>query len=117
MDGESVVRGVHTAAFAELVVVDRSQVAIVPPTVSFEAAALLGCGVVTGFGAVVDRAHVQPGASVAVLGAGGVGLNTIQAASIAGAARSSRPTSCLRSAGCDSFGATHTVDRRGGRGH
>jgi Zn-dependent alcohol dehydrogenase len=114
VDGESVVRGLHTGAFAELVVVDRSQIAIVPPTVSFEVAALLGCGVVTGFGAVVDRAHVPPGASVAVLGSGGIGLNTIQAASIAGAA--SIVAADVVPAKCEAatrFGATHTVDASG----
>jgi Zn-dependent alcohol dehydrogenase len=78
--GETVAHGLHTAAFADEVVVDQSQVAVVPESLSFDVAALLGCGVITGVGAVVDRAGVEEGASVVVVGTGGVGLNSVQAA-------------------------------------
>src|SRR2546430_4901098 len=54
---------------------------------SFECAALVGCGVTTGVGAVFNTAKVQPGSSVAVFGCGGVGLSVIQGARIAGAER------------------------------
>jgi Zn-dependent alcohol dehydrogenase len=85
VNGEPVLRAMHTAAFAEEVVVDESQLALVPPSLSSEAAALLGCTVITGFGAVVDRARVPRGSSVVVLGTGGVGLNSLQGARVSGA--------------------------------
>jgi len=73
--------------FAEKVVVDASQVVTLPDGISMEAASLLACGVITGIGAVVNSAHVRPGQDVVVIGAGGVGLNAIQGAKIAGARR------------------------------
>ncbi|MGE0210812.1 MAG: Zn-dependent alcohol dehydrogenase [Parvibaculaceae bacterium] len=85
-DGEAVKQGLRTGAFAEAVVVERSQVAAIPKSIPFEAASLIACGGLTGFGAVVNTADVKPGASVVVIGAGGVGLNSIQAARIVGAA-------------------------------
>jgi S-(hydroxymethyl)mycothiol dehydrogenase len=82
---------VHAAmdcgAFAERVVVHRSQIAQLGETTSPHSACLLACGVPTGVGAVVNTARVRPGDTVVVIGAGGVGLNTIQGARIAGAAR------------------------------
>jgi S-(hydroxymethyl)glutathione dehydrogenase/alcohol dehydrogenase len=84
-DGETVRRGLHTATFAEETVVDESQVAVVPDSMPLDVAALIGCAVVTGFGAVSERADVPRGASVLVLGTGGVGVNCVQAAAIRGA--------------------------------
>ena len=109
--GESVVQGLHTAAFAEKVVVDESQVAVVPESLRFDVASLLGCGVVTGFGAVADRAAVPEGASVLVVGAGGVGLNSILAAALRGASPvvAVDPAPAKREAAL-LFGATHAVD-------
>ncbi len=86
-DGSVVAQGFHTAAFAEAVVVHHSQVVAVPPDLPMEAAALLACGAITGAGAVLNTAGVEPGALVVVIGAGGVGLNTVQGALLAGAAR------------------------------
>jgi S-(hydroxymethyl)glutathione dehydrogenase / alcohol dehydrogenase len=86
-DGTVVEQGLNTAAFAEEVVVHASQVAPVPEGVPMDAAALLACGVITGAGAVLNTARVEPGAQVVVIGAGGVGLNTVQAARLAGAAK------------------------------
>ena len=83
--GHSINHGLNTAAFAEFVIVDQSQLAPVPKEMPLESAALLACGVITGLGAVVNRAQVRPGSSVVVIGAGGVGLNAIQGARIAGA--------------------------------
>jgi S-(hydroxymethyl)glutathione dehydrogenase / alcohol dehydrogenase len=72
-------------AFAEEVLV-RAEAAIrLPDDMPFDVAALLGCGVLTGTGAVFNTASVTPGSSVAVLGCGGVGLSAIQAARISGA--------------------------------
>jgi hypothetical protein len=58
---------------------------VIPKALSLDSACLLACGVITGFGAVTNTAAMPPGAAVAVVGAGGVGLNTIQGAAIGGA--------------------------------
>jgi Zn-dependent alcohol dehydrogenase len=87
VDGGQMVHGLSVGAFAEKVVVDQSQIAAVPAEMPMDAAALLACGVITGVGAVVNTAALRPGQSVVVIGAGGVGLNAIQGARIAGAAR------------------------------
>lgn len=83
--GEPIVQAMSTAAFAEQVLVHESQVAAVPAGVAPAPAALLACGVVTGFGAVTNTAGVPAGASVAVVGTGGVGINAIQGAVHVGA--------------------------------
>ena len=74
-------------AFAERVVVHHSQVARISPELPMEEACLLACGVITGVGAVVNAAELRAGQDVVVIGAGGVGLNAIQGARIAGARR------------------------------
>jgi Zn-dependent alcohol dehydrogenase len=84
-DGQPLVHGLRTAAFAEQVVVHASQAVVIAKDLPLDSASLLACGVITGFGAVVNTAAMRPGAAVAVIGAGGVGLNTIQGAAIAGA--------------------------------
>ncbi|MGD9142776.1 MAG: Zn-dependent alcohol dehydrogenase [Dehalococcoidia bacterium] len=71
--------------FAEYVVVDESQVVKVPADMPLDRAALLACGVITGFGAVVNRTKVKAFQSVVVMGAGGVGINAIQGAAYVGA--------------------------------
>ena len=73
-------KAMNTGAFAERVVVDRSQIVPVADAISPEAASLLACGVITGVGAVVNSAQVRPGQDVVVIGAGGVGLNAIRGA-------------------------------------
>ncbi len=85
--GAPLAQGMNTGAFAEAVVVDASQCVPLPEDIGFDEACLLACGVITGVGAVVNTARLRPGASVAVIGAGGVGLNAIQGAVLAGAAR------------------------------
>lgn len=79
--------GLNVAAFAEETVVSASCVLPLPEGIPLVDAALLGCAVLTGYGAVHHAARVQPGETVAVFGAGGVGLATLQAARIAGASR------------------------------
>jgi len=74
-------------AFAERVVVDESQVVTIGDDMGFDLACLLSCGVITGVGAVVNAARLRPGQDAVVIGAGGVGLNAIQGARIAGARR------------------------------
>ena len=86
-DGTPVHQGLKSGAFAERVVVHASQVVAMPQDMPAETGCLLACGVPTGFGAVVNTARVRPGENVVVIGAGGVGLNAIQGARIAGAAR------------------------------
>ncbi len=84
-DGQSIKHGVRVASFAEYVIVDQSQLATIPDSMSLEAASLLACGVITGFGAVVNTAQVETGSAVVVIGTGGVGLNSVQGAAISGA--------------------------------
>lgn len=86
-DGGKLHQAMACGGFAEKVVVDASQVVTLPDGISMEAASLLACGVITGIGAVVNAAKVRPGQDVVVIGAGGVGLNAIQGAAIAGARR------------------------------
>jgi Zn-dependent alcohol dehydrogenase len=86
-DGTRYEQGLRTGAFAEAVVVSTSQIAKIPADLPMDAASILSCGVITGVGAVVNTAGVRPGQSVVVIGAGGVGLNAIQGARIAGARR------------------------------
>ncbi len=103
-------QGVYTGAFAEAVVVDQSQVVAISADLPFEAAALLACGVVTGYGAVVNTAQVAAGESAVVIGAGGVGLNSVQGAVTSGA----QPVIAVdiddaKLEFARSFGATHVV--------
>jgi Zn-dependent alcohol dehydrogenase len=85
--GAPVTQAMNTGAFAEAVVVDASQCVPLPDDLPLDQAALLACGVITGVGAVFNTAKMRPGAKVAVIGAGGIGLNVIQGAALAGAAR------------------------------
>ena len=84
-EGQALHHMTRTASFAEYAVVDQSQVVPIPKEMPIDRAALLACGVITGFGAVVNRAMVRPMSSVVVIGTGGVGLNAIQGARICGA--------------------------------
>ena len=76
---------VGTATFAEYAVVDESQVVKIDDDMPMDRAALLGCGVITGFGAVVNRAKVETLSSAVIVGTGGVGLNAVQGAVFSGA--------------------------------
>jgi S-(hydroxymethyl)mycothiol dehydrogenase len=86
-DGTEVGQAMNCGAFAERVVVDQSQVVALPDTMPPECVALMACGVITGVGAVVNAGKLRAGEDVVVIGAGGVGLNAIQGARIAGARR------------------------------
>lgn len=85
--GAEVGYGLQTAAFAEQVVVHESQIARVPADMALDSASLLACGVITGVGAILNTAKVEPGSSVVVIGIGGVGVNALQGARLAGAER------------------------------
>ena len=86
-DGEVIHQAFGLGGFAEQALVHQNQLAVVPPEMPFAQAALLGCGVLTGAGSVLNTADVRIGDSVAVIGVGGVGLNAVSGARLAGATR------------------------------
>src|SRR5690348_15217280 len=85
--GMGLFQGFGLGGFAERALIHENQLAVVPKEMPFAQAALLGCGVVTGAGSVLNTANVRAGDSVVIFGAGGVGLNAVSGARIAGAAR------------------------------
>lgn len=110
-DGKPVKQGLRAGAFAEEVVIDASQVVVIPKDIAFDVASLLGCGVITGVGAVTNTAKVPAGSAVAVIGTGGVGLNCIQGAAISGAHQIvAVDLSDTKLAAARTFGATHGVN-------
>jgi S-(hydroxymethyl)glutathione dehydrogenase/alcohol dehydrogenase len=86
-NGEPVHHYSVTSTHAEYTVVPESGAIPVPKEMPFDRACIIGCGVMTGIGAVVRKAKVEPGASVAVIGCGAVGLNCLQGARLADAGR------------------------------
>ncbi len=112
--GETVFQFMELSSFAEQLLVHENYLVKIRAEMPLDKAALLGCGVTTGVGAVLNTARVRPGETVAVLGCGGIGLNAIQAAAIVGAARViavDRVASKLELARM--FGATDVVDASG----
>jgi S-(hydroxymethyl)glutathione dehydrogenase/alcohol dehydrogenase len=85
--GIGLFQGFGLGGFAECALVHESQLAVVPRELPFAQAALLGCGVATGAGSVLNTANVSAGDTVVIFGAGGVGLNAVSGARIAGASR------------------------------
>ena len=83
--GGAVHHHLGVSAFAEYAVVSRRSIVRIDEDLSHEEAALFGCAVITGVGAVVNTAQVEPGSSVAVVGLGGVGLNCLLGARLVGA--------------------------------
>jgi S-(hydroxymethyl)glutathione dehydrogenase/alcohol dehydrogenase len=111
LDGREVHQLRELGSFAEEMLVHENSLAKVPTEMDLDVACLLGCAVVTGAGAVFTSAAVRGGSTVAVIGCGGVGLNVVQAARLAGAARIiavDRLESKLELA--RAFGATDVVD-------
>jgi Zn-dependent alcohol dehydrogenase len=110
-DGQPVLRSFNIGTLAEYTLVKSS--AVVKNTsqkISFPAASIISCGVMTGYGSVVNAARVKAGSSVVVLGAGGVGLNVIQGAKIAGAKKIiAIDIHVTRLAMAKKFGATHII--------
>jgi Zn-dependent alcohol dehydrogenase len=84
-EGRPVVRLFNLGTLSTATVVRQEAVTPIPQGVPFPAASIAGCGVMTGFGSVMNAAAVPAGSSVVVIGCGGVGLNVVQAARIAGA--------------------------------
>jgi len=110
-DGKPVHQGMHTAAFSHRVTVHESQAVAVSPDISLEVASLLACGVLTGVGAVLNTAAVEAGSTVVVLGAGGVGLNCVQGARLAGAGQIiAADLVAAKLDAARAFGATDVID-------
>jgi S-(hydroxymethyl)glutathione dehydrogenase / alcohol dehydrogenase len=111
--GEAVAQFGSLAAFAEQMLVHQHALVRIRPDMPLGVAALIGCGVTTGLGAVLRTAHVQPSSSVAVVGCGGIGLAAVQGARLSGA----WPIVAIdvddeKLARARALGATHTVNAR-----
>ena len=109
--GEATYAFANASTFSEYTVVKENQAVKIDERVPLTSASLIGCGVITGVGAVFNRAKVSHGQSAAVFGVGGIGLNVIQAARIAGATRIiAVDTNPGKEAVAREFGATEFVD-------
>ncbi|MGJ4897728.1 zinc-binding dehydrogenase [Bradyrhizobium oligotrophicum] len=112
-DGKKVNAGGVTT-FQRHAVVSENRLTLLPPDLPMDVAVLLGCAAPTGMGAVYNVLKVQPGDAVAVFGTGGIGLNALMAASLAGAMPvigiDPNPT---RRALAQIYGATHVIDAAG----
>lgn len=109
--GAKMFRGLNLGAFAQHVVCAERAAVKVPKDVPLDVACVIGCAVQTGVGAVLNTARVPEGATVLVMGLGGIGLSAVQGARIAGAARifASDPLAERRKA-AESLGATDLLD-------
>jgi Zn-dependent alcohol dehydrogenase len=108
--GKPIDRSFNLGTLSGLTLVRHEAVTPITIQIPFSSASIVGCGVMTGYGSVVNVAKVQPGTSVVVLGVGGVGLNVIQTARIAGAARIiAVGLKADRLKIAKKFGATHTL--------
>ena len=85
--GELLHQAFNLSCFAEQMLVHENAMVKIDPDIPLDRAALVGCGVMTGVGAVFNAAKVEPGATVAVIGCGGVGLSAVNGAALAGAER------------------------------
>ena len=114
-DGQPVTAALGISAFAEYTLVHENQLVKVPKELPFPQACLLGCATITGAGAAINKAKVKPGDSAVVIGIGGVGLNVISGARLAGARRiiaiDMQPT---KEALARKFGATDFICPAGG---
>jgi Zn-dependent alcohol dehydrogenase len=111
--GKPLVHGLRTGAFAERIVVDASQAVRVPSDMPLDVASLIACGVMTGVGAVLNTAGAKAGSSAVIIGCGGVGLNSVQGARLAGC----EPIIAVdvddaKLAAATGFGATRTINAR-----
>lgn len=110
LDGDRAFPYLAVGSMSERVVVAEQAAVRIPPGVPFDVAALIGCSIATGVGAVVNDARVQPGRSAVVIGAGGVGLSIIMGLALAGASpiiAADVTDDALALA--REFGATHTI--------
>ncbi len=115
LSGREIKHFAGVSTFSEYSVVPEKAVLKIPDDLPLDKAALLGCAVITGYGAVVNCARVKPGASVVVFGAGGVGLNAVQGAAIAGAEKIIAVDLVPKKLEyAREFGATHVVNASDG---
>jgi S-(hydroxymethyl)glutathione dehydrogenase/alcohol dehydrogenase len=111
LNGQPIKTYAGVSTFSQYSVVPEKALLKVETALPLPIAALLGCAVITGVGAVVNAAKVKPGDTVAVFGAGGVGLNVVQGAALAGAVTIvAVDLHESKLAAARAFGATHTVD-------
>ncbi|TGB03168.1 Zn-dependent alcohol dehydrogenase [Streptomyces sp. MZ04] len=109
--GEPLYQFAANSAFAERTLVKAVQAVKIPEDIPLTSAALIGCGVVTGVGAVLNRAKVDRGDSVVVIGTGGIGLNVLQGARIAGATKIvAVDSNAGKEKVARQFGATHFLE-------
>jgi len=110
-DGNPLSHMAGVGVMSEYATVHRDNVLKIDPEIPMDKAALVGCAVMTGVGAALNTAKVAPGSSVAVFGAGGIGLNVIQGSALAGAERIvAVDLEDKKLAFAQQFGATHTVN-------
>lgn len=108
--GKGIERSFNIGTLATHTVVKEQAVVKYQTEIPFSSASIIGCGVMTGFGSAVNTAKIKVGASVAVIGNGGVGLNVIQGARISGATKIiAIDTNPTRLEMAKQFGATHTI--------
>ena len=111
LDGAPLFQMCGTGTFSEETVIPAWSAVRIPHDVPLDVAALLGCAVLTGVGAALNTATIRRGDAVAVVGCGGVGLNIVQGARIAGAETIvAVDVNPAKLATAEAFGATHTVD-------
>ncbi len=111
--GQRLVQMVRVGSFSEYTVVHQSQVVAIPRDLRMDVACLLACGVITGFGAVVNTAKLKAMSSAVIIGLGGVGLNAVQGAAFSGA----HPIIAVdvldsKLEAGKKFGATHTINAK-----
>ena len=113
LDGNMLNHHTGVSCMSQYSVVDRGSVVVIDKSVNIQDAALFGCAVMTGVGAVINTARIRPGDSVAIIGLGGVGLNGIIGAKLGGAetviAVDIDPSKFIRA---KELGATHCFDSR-----
>jgi S-(hydroxymethyl)glutathione dehydrogenase/alcohol dehydrogenase len=117
LDGTKVLHYMGTSTFSSYTVVPEIALARIREDAPFDKVCYIGCGVTTGIGAVINTAKVEPGANVVVFGLGGIGLNVVQGARLAGAAMivgvDINPS---RRALAEKFGMTHFVNPKEAQG-
>jgi S-(hydroxymethyl)glutathione dehydrogenase/alcohol dehydrogenase len=115
LGGREIKHFAGVSSFAQYSVIPEKAILKIPADFPLDRAALLGCAVITGVGAAINAARVRPGSSVAVFGTGGVGLNVVQGAAIAGAEKIIAIDLVDRKLEyATRFGATHTINPASG---
>lgn len=110
-DGKALTQGMALGGFAQQSLVHENMLVKLPKDMPFAQAAVIGCGVITGTGAVLNAAKVQAGEEVVIIGAGGVGLNAVSGAVLASAGKIiSVDLNSESLEAAKSFGATHTIN-------